>query len=128
MHCSQKGPYFRDRVPIGTFLTFGSLFIFQGPYFQCFGEIHTKNVNSVCMYTIMSRLDLCSLKTSIALRNGLHTCSHWFCVTLLANFGSYLCLHVGFHKSCFESLFWLPRVPIWSLFYKKVGSLLGPYF
>ena len=21
-HCSQKGPYFRDRVPIGTFLTF----------------------------------------------------------------------------------------------------------
>ena len=40
-HCSQKGPYFRDRVPIGTFLTFwvpiGSLFIFQGPYFQCFG-------------------------------------------------------------------------------------------
>ena len=40
-HCSEKGPYFRDRVPIGTFLTFwvpiGSLFIFQGPYFQCFG-------------------------------------------------------------------------------------------
>ena len=30
IHCSQKGPYFRDRVPIGTFLTFwvpiGSLF------------------------------------------------------------------------------------------------------
>ena len=41
MHCSQKGPYFRDRVPIGTLLTFwvpiGSLFIFQGPYFHCFG-------------------------------------------------------------------------------------------
>ena len=40
-NCSPKGPYFRDRVPIGTFLTFwvpiGSLFIFQGPYFQCFG-------------------------------------------------------------------------------------------
>ena len=40
-HCSEKRPYFRDRVPIGTFLTFwvpiGSLFIFQGPYFQCFG-------------------------------------------------------------------------------------------
>ena len=37
LHCSPKGPYFRDRVPIGTFLTFwvliGSLFIFQGPYF-----------------------------------------------------------------------------------------------
>ena len=25
-HCSQKGPYYRDRVPIGTFLTF------LGPY------------------------------------------------------------------------------------------------
>ena len=41
LHCSEKGPYFRDQVPIGTFLTFwvpiGSLFIFQGPYFQCFG-------------------------------------------------------------------------------------------
>ena len=41
VHCSEKGPYFRDRVPIGTFLTFwvliGSLFIFQGPYFQFFG-------------------------------------------------------------------------------------------
>ena len=38
LHCSPKGPYFRDRVPIGTFSTFGvpigSLFIFQGPYFQ----------------------------------------------------------------------------------------------
>ena len=41
LHCSPKGPYFRDRVPVGTLLTFwvpiGSLFIFQGPYFQCFG-------------------------------------------------------------------------------------------
>ena len=41
LHCSPKGPYFRDRVPIGTFLTFwipiGSLFIFKGPYFHCFG-------------------------------------------------------------------------------------------
>ena len=66
MHCSEKGPYFRDRVPIGIFLTFwvliGSLFIFQGLYFQCFGSIHAKNVNSVCMYATMSELDLCSLK------------------------------------------------------------------
>ena len=37
---------------------FGSLFIFQGPYFQCFGFIHAKNVNSVCMYTTMSYFDL----------------------------------------------------------------------
>ena len=34
----------------GLFLLFGSPFIFQGPYFQCFGFIHAKNVNSVCMY------------------------------------------------------------------------------
>ena len=48
----------RDRVLIRTFLAFwvpiGSLFIFQGPYFQCFGLIHAKNVNSVCMYTAVS--------------------------------------------------------------------------
>lgn len=73
------------RVPIlGTFLTFlgpiGSLFILQGPYFQCFAKF--KSVNSVCMYTPMIKLDLCSLRPSIALQNGLHTCSHWFCVTL----------------------------------------------
>ena len=50
-HCDQKGPYYRDRVPTGTFLAIwiptGSLFICQGPYFQCFGFIHAKNVNSV---------------------------------------------------------------------------------
>ena len=43
---------------IRTFLAFwvpiGSLFIFQGPYFQCFGFIHAKKVNSVCMYTAVS--------------------------------------------------------------------------
>ena len=42
---------------IRTFLAFwvlnGSLFIFQGPYFHCFGFIHAKNVNLVCMYTTM---------------------------------------------------------------------------
>ena len=57
-HCSQMGPYLGTRVPIGTFLAFwvpiGSLFIFQGPYFQCFGFIHAKYVNLVCMYTTMS--------------------------------------------------------------------------
>ena len=58
LHCHQKGPYYRDWVLIRTFLAFwvpiGSLFIFQGPYFQCFGFIHAKNVNSVCMYTAVS--------------------------------------------------------------------------
>ena len=42
---------------IRTFFVFwvlnGSLFIFQGPYYHFFGFIHTKNVNSVCMYTTM---------------------------------------------------------------------------
>ena len=56
------GPYLGTRVPIGTFLAFwvliGSLFIFLGPYFQCFGFIHAKNVNLVYMYTTMSYLDL----------------------------------------------------------------------
>ena len=51
-HCPQMGPY-RD-----LFWHFGSLFIFQGPYFQCFGLIHAKNVNLFCMYTTISNLDL----------------------------------------------------------------------
>ena len=45
------GPYLGTGVPKGTFLAFwvpnGSLFIFQGPYFQCFDYIYAKNVNSV---------------------------------------------------------------------------------
>ena len=60
-HCPKMGPYLGTRVPIGTFfgmVPIGSLFIFQGPYFQCFGIIHAKNVNLVCMYTTMSYLDL----------------------------------------------------------------------
>ena len=48
---SLQGPFLAFWVPIG------SLFIFQGPYFQCFGLIHAKNVNLVCMYTTMSYLD-----------------------------------------------------------------------
>ena len=31
---------------------------FSGSLFQCFGLIHAKNVNLVCMYTTMSYLDL----------------------------------------------------------------------
>ena len=61
--------------------------------------------------------------TIIALGNGLHICRQWFCVTLLANFGLYLCLCVKFHQLSF----WVPilaaegpyRVPISG----KVGSL-----
>ena len=49
------------RVPIigtgslqGPFWRFGSLSIFQGPYFQCFDYIYAENINSVCMNTTMS--------------------------------------------------------------------------
>ena len=55
-HCPQMGPY-RDLF-LAFLILIGSLFIFQGPYFQCFGLIHAKNVNLVCMYTTMSYLDL----------------------------------------------------------------------
>ena len=75
------GPYFRDRVLIRTFLAFwvpiGSLFIFQGPYFQCFGFIHAKNVNSVCMYTTMSYLDLSVMS------NDLHCYYTYICCEVM---------------------------------------------
>ena len=52
-------------------------------------------------------------------------------LALMPNFDFYLCSRVKFH----ESSFWVPIlaaggpywVPIWSLFHKKNGSLLGPY-
>ena len=62
-----KGPYYKPsavitaskRVSKETILTFwisiGSLFISQGLYFQCFGLIHVKNVNTFCMSTVMRK-------------------------------------------------------------------------
>ena len=82
----------------------------------------------------MSKLDLCSLKPSIALENGLHTCSHRFCVTLLANSCSYLCLHARFHKSLFwvpilaaEGLYLLPISWRLSLYWVPISQPGGPY-
>ena len=94
----------------GPFWRFGSLFIFQGPYFQCFGFIHAKNVNLVYMYTTMSYLDLSVMS------NDLH-CYYTYMLfrfTLLANLDFDLCLCVKFHKSSFWILtkkwvFWLPH-------------------
>ena len=40
----------------GPLLLFRSLFNFQGPYFQCLGKIHSKNVNSVYIHTAMRKL------------------------------------------------------------------------
>ena len=36
VHCSQMGPYFRDRVPIGTFLTFWFPIYISGSLFSVF--------------------------------------------------------------------------------------------
>ena len=141
-HCHPKGPYYRDWVHIGTFLAFwvpiGSLFIFQGPYFQCFGSIHAKNVNSVCLHVYSSELTSVCLHvyrselTWFVCDNFLHcyyTNMLWSDasqVILLANFVFFLC--VKFHKS----LFWVPILaaggPYWVPISQKVGSLLGPYF
>ena len=136
-HCYQKGPYYRDRVLIRTFLAFwvpiGSLFIFQGPYFQCFGFIHAKNVNSVCLHVYSSELTSVCLHvyrselTWFVCDNFLHcyyTNMLWSDasqVILLANFVFFLC--VKFHKS----LFWVPILaaggPYWVPISQKVGSL-----
>ena len=137
LHCHQKGPYYRDRVLIRTFLAFwvpiGSLFIFQGPYFQCFGFIHAKNVNSVCLHVYSSELTSVCLHvyrselTWFVCDNFLHcyyTNMLWSDasqVILLANFVFFLC--VKFHKS----LFWVPILaaggPYWVPISQKVGSL-----
>ena len=55
LHCPQMGPYLSDRVLTRNFLHFGSLL---SPHFHCSGFINAKNVNSVCMYTTVSYLDL----------------------------------------------------------------------
>ena len=46
---------------LGPIWLFGSLFIFQGPYFHCFGFIQVKNVNSVGMYCIQQWVNLICL-------------------------------------------------------------------
>ena len=148
--CYPKGPYYRDRVLIRTFLAFwvpiGSLFIFQGPYFQCFGFIHAKNVNSVCLHVYSSELTSVCLHvyrselTWFVCDNFLH-CYYTYMlwsdashVTLLANFDFSYAYALNFINRCFGSLFWLLGVPIGSLFHKKLGpywvpisKLGGPY-
>ena len=112
-HCSEKGPYYRDPVPIGTFLTFwvpvGSLFKFQGPYFQCFGLINAKNVNSVYMYCLQS----------FAHEHGLHIYKHCFCDLM--------------HIQSVSELLGLLDMLIYALLSSKypelhLCALLGPYW
>ena len=105
-----EGSPYRDRVPIGTFLAFwvpiGSLFIFQGPYFQCFDYIYAENINSVCNAEsawIQQWVNMVCLWWVISCMLSYILL---FRVTLLTNFDFYLCLRVN----------WVPIS-------QKVGSL-----
>ena len=105
-HCGEMGPYFRNGVPIGTFLTFWvliwSLFIFQGSYLQSFVKIH---VNSVCIYTTMSKFDL--LKHNLLLKMVsifVGTGSVLHCWQNLVFTSAYA---LNFINRRFGSLFWL---------------------
>ena len=111
------GPY-RD-----PFWHFGSLLglylFFQGSFFQCFGLIHAKNVNLICMYTTMSYLDLTVMSNDLsrylqALGLVYTVRKFWFLPMLHA---------LNFINRRFGSLFWLLGVPIGSLFHK-----LDPYW
>ena len=94
--------YFKDLVlNKDLFGIFGSLFIFQGPYFHFFGLIHAKNVNS-----------------------GLHVYNNGSglnCWQILIF--TYVYALIFIHRR-FGSLFWLLRVLFGSLFHKK----MGPYW
>ena len=76
---------------------FGSLLIFQVPYFHYFGFIYAK----------LS-----------------HICSHWFWFTLLANFDFYIRLRINFHTSSFWVLILAAGGPYWVLISQKK---MGPY-
>ena len=131
-------PYNRDPLCDSAFwVPIGSLFIFQGPYFQCFGFIHAKNVNSVCLHVYSSELTSVCLHvyrselTWFVCDNFLHcyyTNMLWSDasqVILLANFVFFLC--VKFHKS----LFWVPILaaggPYWVLI-SSLGIPIGSFF
>ena len=81
---------------------FGSLFIFQGPYFHYFGFIHAKNVNSVCMYT--------DLQASVL-------------VYTVGKFCFDLRLCINFHTSSFWVLILAAGGPYWVLISQKDGFL-----
>ena len=96
---SPNGSLFRDPGPFLVFwVPIGSLFIFQGLYFQCFGIIHAKNVNLVCMYTTMSYLDLSVMSNDLNLYHTYHPlCCEVMLHTLelFPNFDFYVC-YVGY--------------------------------
>ena len=76
---SKRIPGFGTGSLQGPICLFVPPFIFQGPYFHCFGFIQAKNVNSVGMYC-MSKLDLSVLSKIL----------HYYCVSI---FGTGSMLH-----------------------------------
>ena len=123
-HCSQKGPYFRDRVPIGTFLTFWIPIYISRSLFsmfwlnsreECQFSLHVRN--NEWTWSVQSKTIICSWKWSPFVKTGfvLH------CWKILVFTSAYA---LNFKNHRFGSLFWLPRVPIGSLFHEK----LGPYW
>ena len=128
MHCSPKGPYFRDRVPIGTFFTFlGPYLYFRVPIFSVLAKFTQRmSIQSSCTQQWL---------------NLMSKFLHYYC--LLWRYASHVDSRVliftsayalNFTNCRFGSLFWLPRVPIGSLFHKKLGpywvpisKLGGPY-
>ena len=113
--CGQKGPYFRDRVPMGTFLTF---WVPVGPYLYCRVTIFSvlakfmqrMSIKSACTQQWMNLVCLWWVNSCTII-----VCRYWFCVKLLANHDFTVSYALNFINLCFGSLFWLP-VPIGSLF------------
>ena len=92
----------------------GSLFIFQGPYLQCFGLIHAKNVNTFCMYTAMRKQKIVMLIWNL-----------WFILTF-SPINALIFLYLSFRFPIFSSL-----GSFRSLFHKKnclpIPLSIGPY-
>ena len=112
VHCSKKGSYYRDRVPIGTFFTFWVPIFFRSLFSVCC-YIHANNVNSVCKHTAIRKLVLLTINMSVMSKFMHNYCRYWFCVSLLVNSNLFSCLCVKFHEQ------WV-QVPI------LVAE--GPYF
>ena len=115
--CFKRGPYFRDRVPIGTVFTFWVPTYVSESLFSLFlAKNYAMNVNIFCMCKTLGKFDLSvwvNPCTIIILWSNF-ICRHLLHATLLENLDLYFCLRIKFYKS----LFWVP-------FFDCRGSLLG---
>ena len=98
VHCSKKGSYYRDRVPIGTFFTFWVPIFFSGSLFSVCCYIHANNVNSVCKHTAIRKLVLLTINMSVMSKFMHNYCRYWFCVSLLVNSNLFSCFCVTFYE------------------------------